>query len=419
MASPRTCTEMVEIGDLEADIREVGEVEEEQGEDKEEARDNGEVFLSCGDAAVVVMSEITPLLDSAIHAVQNPPKMNIFSVSYPRSRSKVKFYVSAGAGEQTSRVRFIFSLSVYAVDMEWIQVLWFPVYGSLFCWLLHHGAFTRDFFSIQRLQPAYAILLNFTTPIAASIFARVILQEKLAIVDIGGLSCSFLGALFIFSPVFSVNGVLPGTLDDTSTSGVNLNVYDVIIGIVSSLMGGISYCFIRAGAKASDQPVVTVFAFAVIATPFAALSASVFQEIVVPDVGSLILMIVLGILAFIAEVFLSRGLQIEKTSKVTNIQYIQIDYQQIAVRITQKVHVSFWATLSLFQGSTAMWRRRNSESTSSCIRKKKNDRTLLPQSWLSSTRSHGWLRASVKVSGGSRLHGVCLPYGKCCNVWAD
>lgn len=81
---------MVEIGDLEADIREVGEVQEEQGEDKEEARENGEVFSSCGDAAVVVMSEITPLLDSAIHAVQNPPKMNIFSVSYPRSRSKVR-----------------------------------------------------------------------------------------------------------------------------------------------------------------------------------------------------------------------------------------------------------------------------------------------------------------------------------------
>ncbi|KAF3786416.1 hypothetical protein EJ110_NYTH23223 [Nymphaea thermarum] len=186
--------------------------------------------------------------------------------------------------------------------MERIQVLWFLVHGSLFCWLLHHGAFTGDFFSIQRLQPAYAILLNFTTPIAASVFARVVLQEKLAIVDIGGLSCSFLGVLFIFSPAFSVNGVLPETLDDTSTSGVNLNVYDVIIGIVSSSMGGISYCFIRAGAKASDQPVVTVFVFAVIATPFAALSALIFQEIVVPDIGSLIFMIVLGILAFIAEV---------------------------------------------------------------------------------------------------------------------
>lgn len=98
--------------------------------------------------------------------------------------------------------------------------------------------------------------------------------------------------------------MLPESLDDTNTSDVNLNVYNVIVGIVSSLMGGISYCFIRAGAKASDQPVygvhflhtnpccacdadpcetyflvcrLTVFAFAIIATPFTALSALVFQ----------------------------------------------------------------------------------------------------------------------------------------------
>ncbi|XP_031480108.1 uncharacterized protein LOC116250545 isoform X3 [Nymphaea colorata] len=384
MASPRTCTEMVEIGDLEADIREVGEVEEEQGEDKEEARDNGEVFLSCGDAAVVVMSEITPLLDSAIHAVQNPPKMNIFSVSYPRSRSKelVNKQVESDLSSLYQFMLWIWSGSKYSgflcmavssvgycimeLLLEIFSVESIPLFEKIlvrcivvlfmsFTWLRRSGQpllgppHVRNIliaralagflsllcfaYSIQRLQPAYAILLNFTTPIAASIFARVILQEKLAIVDIGGLSCSFLGALFIFSPVFSVNGVLPGTLDDTSTSGVNLNVYDVIIGIVSSLMGGISYCFIRAGAKASDQPVVTVFAFAVIATPFAALSASVFQEIVVPDVGSLILMIVLGILAFIAEVFLSRGLQIEKTSKVTNIQYIQIILLEVSATV--------------------------------------------------------------------------------------
>lgn len=80
---------MVEREDLEADIREVEEVVEEQREDKEETRGNGEVFSTCGDATVVVMSEITPLLDSAIPAVHSRPKMNIFSVSYPRSRSKV------------------------------------------------------------------------------------------------------------------------------------------------------------------------------------------------------------------------------------------------------------------------------------------------------------------------------------------
>lgn len=31
--------------------------------------------------------------------------------------------------------------------------------------------------------------------------------------------------------------------------------YGLVIGLFSSILGGISYCLIRAGAKASDQPV--------------------------------------------------------------------------------------------------------------------------------------------------------------------
>lgn len=31
--------------------------------------------------------------------------------------------------------------------------------------------------------------------------------------------------------------------------------YGLVIGLFSSVLGGISYCLVRAGAKASDQPV--------------------------------------------------------------------------------------------------------------------------------------------------------------------
>lgn len=33
------------------------------------------------------------------------------------------------------------------------------------------------------------------------------------------------------------------------------HIYAVVIGLFSSIAGGISLCLIRAGAKASDQPV--------------------------------------------------------------------------------------------------------------------------------------------------------------------
>lgn len=42
-------------------------------------------------------------------------------------------------------------------------------------------------FSIQRLPLSQAVVLSFTTPIMASIMARIILHEKLNIAEIGGM----------------------------------------------------------------------------------------------------------------------------------------------------------------------------------------------------------------------------------------
>ena len=52
-------------------------------------------------------------------------------------------------------------------------------------------------FSIQRLPLSQAIVLSFTTPIMASIAARIILNEKLKIADIGGmLECNIFIIIF-------------------------------------------------------------------------------------------------------------------------------------------------------------------------------------------------------------------------------
>lgn len=40
--------------------------------------------------------------------------------------------------------------------------------------------------SIQRLPLSQAVVLNFTTPVMASIMARIVLRENLKISDIGG-----------------------------------------------------------------------------------------------------------------------------------------------------------------------------------------------------------------------------------------
>ncbi|KAK6918814.1 EamA domain [Dillenia turbinata] len=185
-------------------------------------------------------------------------------------------------------------------------------------------------YCLQSLPLSQAIVLSFTTPIMASIFARFILHEKLKIAEIGGLASSFFGVLFIFRQTLTTQGGLATAGERTGlyVTGSH-HIYAVLISLFSSITGGISYCLIRAAARASDQPLITVFSFGILASPAAAICTSTFQEFVLPSFYSFMFMVVLGVLAFLAEVLLARGLQLEKTSRVVNVQYLEAALSQL------------------------------------------------------------------------------------------
>lgn len=63
-------------------------------------------------------------------------------------------------------------LALSLLTIKWVSLKYTP-----FC------------FSIQRLPLSQAVVISFTTPIMATIMARVILHEKLRISDIGGICC--------------------------------------------------------------------------------------------------------------------------------------------------------------------------------------------------------------------------------------
>lgn len=145
--------------------------------------------------------------------------------------------------------------------------------------------------------------------------------------DFPGLACSFFGVLFSFRPIIMTQA---GSSKHGDASNAKFDqTYAVLVGLFSSITAGVSYCLIKAAAKASDQPVVTVFSFATVATPAAAACIFAFEEFVLPGLHSFLLMLLLGVLAFFAEVFLARGLQLEKISKVANVQYMEAALSQL------------------------------------------------------------------------------------------
>ncbi|XP_010244162.1 PREDICTED: solute carrier family 35 member G2 [Nelumbo nucifera] len=349
----------------------------ESAERKDKGGDHHVVELVVSDAAPQVSDQITPLL-----SVAGKPKSSIFSVSHPRRRPKeqvakinetdVSFFSQSilwlwSGPKYSGLVCMALSSTIYFVmeilastlsgqpiplfeivfvrctiilisSFVWLKRTRQPIFGPthvrklLFSRaLMGYLSLFSFVYSIQSLPLSQAIVLNFTTPIMASIMARIILNEKLKFLDVGGLICSFFGLLFIFRPILVKQGKLADgeKSSNTYSSREGEIIYALLVAMFSSITGGISYCLIRAGAKASDQPVVTVFSFGLLATPAAAICTFVLQEFVLPELYSFIFMVVLGELAFLAQVLLARALQLEKTSKVTNIQYIEVFLSQI------------------------------------------------------------------------------------------
>ncbi|XP_069154189.1 uncharacterized protein [Solanum lycopersicum] len=171
-------------------------------------------------------------------------------------------------------------------------------------------------YSIQRLPVSQAIILNFTAPIMASTVARVTLHEKLKIAEIGG--------------------VFPSSVEVSES-----HILAVLIGLFSSVASGVTYCLTRAGAKAADQPLLPVLSFALLASPAAAISTFAFENFVLPSFYSFLLMVVLGVLAFFAEITLARGLQLEKTNRVANIQFIEVALSQFLGMGSSRIIPSF------------------------------------------------------------------------------
>ncbi|TYI74667.1 hypothetical protein E1A91_D07G218100v1 [Gossypium mustelinum] len=235
---------------------------------------------------------------------------------------------------ETSFVRCTVTLILSYI---WLRRIGLPIFGAthprkllLLRSLVGYLSLLSFIYCIQRIPFSLAILLSFTTPIMASIMARIFLHEKLKITEIGGLACSFSGMLFIFQQMLTTQGGLQKTEEASNSSfGGSNHIYAALIGFFSSITGGISYCLIKAAAKATDQPVVTVLSFAILASPAAGICTFAFEEFVLPSFNSLSLMLALGILSFLAEVFLAHGLQLEKINKAANVMFMEAALSQL------------------------------------------------------------------------------------------
>ncbi|GMI76246.1 hypothetical protein like AT2G05755 [Hibiscus trionum] len=340
-----------------------------------------------GGSAVTASQEIKPLLMQS-----DRPKINIFAVSRSRGKrreqliklteletssfSQFSLWVWSGS-RYSGLVCMVLSSIVYFI-MEvlsdnfnaqsiplfetaftrctvtlilsylWLRISGQPLFRATHPWsllvfraLVGNLSLLSFIYCIQRIPFSQALVLGFTTPIIASIMSRIILHEKLKIADIVGLICSFFGMIFIFQHMLYKRKLLKDEEASYISFMQSHHFYIALIGLFSTITGGINYCLVKAAAKASDQPIMTVLSFGILASPATGICTFALEEFVVPCLHSLSLMLMLGTLSFLAEAFLARGLQLEKVGKAANVQFTEVALSQLWGICTSRMSWSF------------------------------------------------------------------------------
>lgn len=170
------------------------------------------------------------------------------------------------------------------------------------------------YFAIGNLMLSEAVVLSFTNPVFTAIFAVIFLKEKMHRFDIIGVFVNVIGVIFVARPAF-----LFGNLGELSL----WRLANTGIALASALFAGAAYVTIRKmGTGVHFVVIVFYFGMSVllVSIPF----AIAFRPTEIPEWQIILLVIGNGIASFLGQICLSRGLQLEKATKATAMNYLQI-----------------------------------------------------------------------------------------------
>ncbi|GLJ53401.1 hypothetical protein SUGI_1138850 [Cryptomeria japonica] len=205
-----------------------------------------------------------------------------------------------------------------------LQRMNYPFFGSpkarklvIIRAILGFFALSAYFYSIQLLPLRDATMLNFTVPVFTAILATFFLHERWGRAEMIGTLLSLLGVLLVIKPeaLFS---------DSEAIEQTKRNILiGTIMAVIGASTGALSYIVVRAIGQCGEPALVSVFAYAVFSTPMAGICL-LFQGAKLPSIVELVALFLVGLTAYMAQIFLTRGLQLEKASRATSIQYVKV-----------------------------------------------------------------------------------------------
>ncbi len=165
------------------------------------------------------------------------------------------------------------------------------------------------YFAIVHLPLADATVLQYTNPIFTAVLAALVLGEHLSGGEIASVIASLVGVLLVARP-----GFLFG-------AAASLPLWEVGIALAGALFSASAYVTVRSMGT-SENPLVVVFYFPLVTVPLAV--PAVITSWQWPTAWEWGALLGIGIATQIAQVYMTRGLQLEPAGRATAISYLQV-----------------------------------------------------------------------------------------------
>ena len=196
--------------------------------------------------------------------------------------------------------------------------------------LLGAAALTCFYFSIVHLPLAEATVIQYTNPVFVALLAGVMLGERLGRQELIGVAASMTGVLLIARPSFLFNVSAP------------LDPGHVAIAVTGALLSGTAYVTVRK-LRGIDHPLVIVFYFPLVTVPFVLPFA--IRGWIWPTPVEWAILFGIGTATQIAQVYMTRGLQLEPAGRATAVGYLQIVFAALWGVLLLGEHPDRWSVL--------------------------------------------------------------------------
>ena len=223
------------------------------------------------------------------------------------------------AGARLGSMEIVLSRGVITLALSWwaLRSAGLNPWGTQRRLLLVRGtlgstALMCYFFSLVHLPLGEATLIQNMNPVFATLLAAIVLREHLRAPEMICLGASLLGVLFIAHPSFLFGAMA------TPANPVHIG-----IALVGAMCSGSAYALVRK-MRTTVHPLVIVFYLPLLSVPTSLPFA--LAEWRWPTAWEWVLLLGVGITTQLAQISMTRGLQLERTARATTTGYLQVAF---------------------------------------------------------------------------------------------